>query len=215
MNRENMTYETEWPAVLDGDRTAFHRLIEPHLDELLRAARRDLAYHRQLGDLPPDFVTPEELVGETLLRAWKSRRQRPAGLSLRAWLLGTQHRVLQKLIRAERLERGLWAVSLEDPLPPEPLFDDDESFWEWYQPDDLPRWEDAIPDEDAPLPDEALEDESALGGLEPEPRQVLLLHDRHALTLAEVAVATGRSVRETARLLQEARRKVRRVRAAS
>ncbi len=209
MGTHEPTFEKGWSAVLDGDRAAFNVLVAPHVEEMIRAARRDIRYHRFLGDLEPSELTPEELVGEALLRAWRSRRRRPAEVSLRAWLLGIQHRVLQKLIQVEHLERNLWAVSLEDPVPPEPLFDDDESFWEWYQPEDLTRWEDVIPTDLAPAETApAVEEEETTYGLDPEPRQVLLLHDEHELSLTEVAFATGRSVRETAVLLKEARRSV-------
>lgn len=200
-----------------ADRDAFHRLVEPHLDELLAAARRDLRYHQDLGDLQSGDLTPEELVGETLLRAWDSRGARPETVSLRAWLLGTQHRVLQRLLGDEERLRTLWAVSLEAPVPTEPLYDDDEEFWEWYQPDDLARWEDVVADEDTPLPDEAIEVEAlgtpdvraAVDRLAVQPRQALLLRDRHGLTTVEVAYALRLSVTETARTVRAARREVR------
>lgn len=202
------TFEDNWQAVLDGDRAAFNQLVEPHLAELVDAARRDIDYHGHLGDLRSGDLEPEELVGETLLRAWRSRRQRPAGLGLRAWLLGMQHRVLQRLIQVEHLERRLWAVSLEDPVPPPPLFDDEASFWEWYQPDDATRWEDVIPSDLAPAVEMPELDAEAIRSLSTELRQVLLLHDEHELTLPEVAIATGQSVRQTATLLEQARIRV-------
>lgn len=209
-----MTSRTEvfgrhWQAVLDGDRQALHRMVEPYLSELITAARRDLDYCEQVGELHPGDLEPEELVGETLLRAWHGRRQRPQAMSLRAWLLAMQQRVLRKLIEVEHLERDPWAVSLEDPLPPEPLFDEDASFWEWYQPDDVTRWEDILPAEPVPA-DVALEaDAATVQRLQPEERQVLLLHDEHALSLAEVALAIGRPLSETRALLEQARQAVR------
>jgi len=29
-------------------------------------------------------------------------------------------------------------------VPPEPIYDDDEEFWGWYQPDELTRWKDVM-----------------------------------------------------------------------
>ncbi|QXD13774.1 RNA polymerase sigma factor [Rhodocaloribacter litoris] len=208
MTTTSPSQETLWQAALDGDRAAFNRLVEPHLNELLRAARRDIGYHRFMKDLLPADLTPEELVGETLVRAWYSRREKPEAVRLRAWLLGTQHRVLQKLIEREKTNRALWAVSLEAPLPPEPLYDDEESFWEWYQPDDITKWEDVFPD-DVPLPDEQLADEEAIDRLATVPRQALLLRDVHKLTIPEVAYALQLSVAETVTILREAREQVR------
>lgn len=36
-------------------------------------------------------------------------------------------------------------MSLEATVPDGPIYDDDEIFWEWYQPDERIRWEDVIP----------------------------------------------------------------------
>jgi len=48
----------------------------------------------------------------------------------------------------------------------------------------------------------------ALEPLEPIERQVLLLHDTHEVPIQEVAMVVQRSVRETAEILQRARRRV-------
>ena len=43
-----------------GERAAFDRLVAQQLDELLRAARRELRYRIALGALGPDDLSPEE-----------------------------------------------------------------------------------------------------------------------------------------------------------
>ncbi|WP_457652224.1 RNA polymerase sigma factor [Rhodocaloribacter sp.] len=213
MEKNDHHHKGDWQAALDGDRAAFNRLVEPFLEELLTAARRDLGYHRFRGEPAARDIAPEELVGETLLRAWASRNERPEGVSLRAWLLGTQHRVLQKLLERPRWERDLWAISLDEPLPPEPLYDDEESFWEWYQPDDLERWEDVFPD-NVPTPeDEFVTKEIETYPLEVIERQALLLYDEHKLSMLEIAFALGVPVERAAELIQDARRRIREERA--
>ncbi len=210
------TLTPSWKTVLEGDRRAFRRLIEPYVDELLRAAHRELAHYQRLKELRPEDLTAEELVGETLITAWRQRHRKPRRLSIRAWLLGLLHRVLQRYVQRERLFRQLWELSLEAPVPPEPIYDDEESFWEWYQPDDLERWEDVLPDPSS-LEEERLMVEEmppeALETLEPIERQVLLLHDAHELPVREVAVVVRRSVRETVELLRRARQRVQAARA--
>jgi RNA polymerase sigma-70 factor (ECF subfamily) len=42
-------------------------------------------------------------------------------------------RVAEDIARRETQFRKLATESLEAPVPPEPLYDDDESFWEWYE----------------------------------------------------------------------------------
>lgn len=198
----------DWQATLAGDREAFNRLVRPHLDELLDAARRALAYHRARDSATAFDITPEELVGETLLRAWSSRLHRPVGVSLKAWLLGTQHRVLDRLLHRPDWERDLWAVSLDDPLPPLPLYDDEDTFWEWYQPDDLTRWEDVLPDPSAD-PVEALDfDDTETHALTPDERATLHFHDAHGLSVAEIAFAMGIPVEQAVYLLHRARHRL-------
>ena len=136
--------DARWQASLDGDQDAFQRLLKPHVEELLTAARRDIRYHLAVGDLERDDISAEELVGDTLLRAWRDRSRRPPSLDIRPWLLGLQFRVLTGVVRQEELRRKLLSVSLEAPAPATPEYDDDESFWEWYQPDDALRWEDIV-----------------------------------------------------------------------
>jgi len=99
-----------WERCMDGDRQAFQQLMLSHLDELFAAARRDLRYHVLLGDLCQHDLSPEELVGETLLRAWRDRLRKPASLGIRPWLLGLQFRVLTRIVRQERLLQRLVSI---------------------------------------------------------------------------------------------------------
>jgi hypothetical protein len=81
---------------------------------------------------------------ETLSRAWRDQLRKPASLGIRPWLLGQQFRVLTRIVRQERLLQRLVSTSLEAPVPEPPIYDNDESFWEWFQPDEMVRWEDIL-----------------------------------------------------------------------
>lgn len=188
------------------ERAAFDRLVAPHLDELLRAARRELRYRITLGELGRDDLSPEELVGETLLRAWNDRHRRPALLGTRAWLLALLYRVADSIARREARFRRLAPVSLEAKPPPEPFYDDDESFWEWYQPDEVTRWEDLVAEPGQLTPDEVVDAEESLRSLAPRERLVYVLHDVHRLTPKEIAQVLGTPPEEVLRLLEKARR---------
>ena len=192
---------------LQDERAAFDRLAASHLDELLRAARRELRYRGALGQFGPDDLSPEELVGETLVRAWDDRHRRPALLGTRAWLLALLHRVAESIAQREMRFRRLAPVSLEASPPPEPLYDDDESFWEWYQPDDMTRWEDLVAEPTQLTPDEVVDAEECLRSLAPRERLVYVLHDIHRLTPKEVAQVVGVAPQEVLRLLERARRR--------
>jgi RNA polymerase sigma-70 factor (ECF subfamily) len=198
--------EAGWKAALRGDRAAFQATVAPHLEELLGAARRELSYRVALGNFGADDLTPEELVGEALLRAWQDRYRRPSSLGVKVWLLALLFRVARDLARREAGLRRIPTESLEALVPPEPIYDDDEEFWEWYQPDEVTRWEDVV-DAPAMTPEEmAAADEQLTRTPDPRAREVFLLYELHRVPLSETAFAVGLSVTETARLLEEARR---------
>jgi RNA polymerase sigma factor (sigma-70 family) len=177
-----------WSATLAGDADAFEELVAPHLDELLKAAGRDLRYHVSLGDLRAEDLTPEELVGETLLRTWRDRCRRPLSRALRPWLLDLQLEVLAQLVDQEEKQPGF--ISLEAPVPPPPVYDDDEEFWEWYQPDDAARWEDVLPVVGHSREEFALELlETAAPNLSPLARQVFVLRHIDGLSVGEICSA--------------------------
>jgi RNA polymerase sigma-70 factor (ECF subfamily) len=165
-----------------------------------------VCYRVALGDLRPDDLTPEELVGETLARAWRDRGGKPALLATRAWLLALLFRVSENIVRNEARFRKLARVSLEAKVPPEPIYDDDEGFWEWYQPDEMTRWEDVAAEPASLTAEEIVEAEERLQTIAPRTRLVYVLHDMHHLTLREVAQALRISPEEAARRLAEARR---------
>ncbi len=197
-----------WEAVARDDRAAFSTLVEPLIADLEELARHEIAYFTSLGDLDPDWIAPKELVGETLAVAWRGRRRKPRSLSLKAWLSGVLIRTAERIARHRRRVREVEeAVSLEDRVPPPPVYDDDEEFWEWYQPDDLTRYEDVLPatsitPEDVAFVLESAAERERLPAFE---RRVLLLHDRQHLPLPEIAVILRRSVEEVRLALISAR----------
>jgi RNA polymerase sigma-70 factor, ECF subfamily len=192
---------THWDAALRGDRDAFRAAVAPYLGELLEPARREIDYHVALGDFDADDLTLEELVGDVLARAWKDRQRRPRGTGIRTWLLALLLRVAETAARREARLKRLATVSLERPVPPEPIYDDDESFWEWYQPDHLTRWEDVVDDA-------AAADEAFTRTLDPQTREIFLLSEVHGIALPEIARALDLPDAEAARLLAEARRRI-------
>lgn len=202
------TNETWQETLQKGDQDAFHRLVDPQVDALLRAARHDLAYYIAQGHLHADDLSPEEVVGETQLHAWSHRERCPQRMSLRGWLLGVQHRLLRGLVAQQRAYRADKAISLDERVPiNRAALDTQETFWDWYQPDVEILWEDVIPGVE-PVDIEIDLDKDgrdALLPLDESARHVLVMHDEFEVPLPEVAFIMGRSVNEIAGMLATAR----------
>ena len=205
-----MAAQQDWQAVLDrGDRDAFHDLVTPHTEALTAAARHDLDYYAEQGDLHPDDLTPEEVTGEALLYAWEHRAQRPSQMSLLGWLQGTQYRVLRSLVEVQQQYRADKVISLDAPIPPEEAAEGrQERFQYGYhgsQPDAQITWEDVTPGQ-RPVDIEApLFTNADTFTLDPDSRHVVMMHDEFEMNLSEVAFAMSQSVKATAALLEQAR----------
>ncbi len=196
-----------WRKVLAGDKDAYRRLTEPHLPELTAAAAREVRYRRAVGDLRPQDLTADELVGETLTRGWRDRSRKPANLDVRPWLLGLAFKVLESIVRSERRARRLAGVSLDAPVEDEIEAADatDEEFWEWYQPDNVTLWEDVIPAEE--LAPEDIDDERTYQLTNAE-RQALVLSVEHRLSVVEISSVMNLSPERAVRLIDEAQRQL-------
>lgn len=190
-----MSTETE-----TRERQAFGQTVKAHLEELLSSARHHIAYHVARGDLPKDSLTPEELVGETLIRAFEGRARQPQ--DVRSWLLALETRTLDEIIAKNLWEQELWAVHIEDPIPPKNPLDLDDTFWDWYQPDEAPpHAEDLIPSAGV-VQDETRE---AAIQLPVEQWRAWLLSEEHGLTVEQVAAALRTTAERAASLIRAAR----------
>jgi DNA-directed RNA polymerase specialized sigma24 family protein len=221
-----------WRRALTGDRDAFTEATAPHQDTLLAAARRQVDVQREAGTLTENDLTPEELVGETLVRAYDRRASYdPDQMGLRAWLLGLQTRALARLARSESRHAARNAVSLDEEVPTGRNQDTtDEEFWEFREPFDVLTYGDLVPgsvaadadateqgvttltdDDDNPDgPTDGRDDANALTG-DPDADRLArahhaaLLHDEFDLSLAEVARIFDESLKATAENLGLAR----------
>jgi RNA polymerase sigma-70 factor (ECF subfamily) len=183
--------------------SAFRTLFEPH--------RRPITLHcyRMLGSLQD----AEEVVQETLLRAWQRRDEVRSSGAQRAWLYQiATNACLDQLRKAGRRQRALphlvGAPSTTVRIGP-PL---EEQFWLEPAPDALLD----IADEGLPGPDErasrresiVLSFIAALQLLSPKQRAALLLVDVLGWTPQETAALLDTSVPSVNSLLQRARKSV-------
>lgn len=206
-------------ALVSGDADAFERAVEPYRELLLRNARTLIRERLSTGELNQDDLTPEELVGETLLRAFSGReRFDPSRMPLQTWLLALQRRALNKIAAQESEYRGRKVISLQEEVPFREDYDAvEEAFYEFNDPFDVTTYDEIIP---AQLPDDVeidtrrplTEEEVEFlerSGLDPRLQQVIELHDEFDLPLDDVAQILEQSLQDTAEALNAARVHVR------
>ena len=230
MNPSNRMYRPDdalWRRALDGDRDAFEEAVAPLQGDLLRFAHRQVALQRRLGQLKPDELTPEELMGDGLVTAFDRRDRFDAkSMRLRAWLFGLQHRALVRTLKQEARYAARSAISLNEEVPQNESQDAvEEALYEFRQPFDVTTYEELIPGS-APADVEITFDGGAHArerlsaeerafvdredvDLPSDARQVVLFHDEFELSLPEVAQILDYSLKDTAEALNLARASLR------
>ena len=169
------------------------------------AHRRELRVH--CYRLTGSFDEAEDLVQETLLRAWRSRDQVEDGGSLRAWLYKiATNTCLDFLRRLERRPRAYTAVpgmDHGDGPPPD--------FLEWLQPFPDTLLAPERPEEEA-VARETIEliFLTAIQHLTPQQRAVFVFRDVLGWSAADTAAAMGLSVASVNSVLQRAKPSLRR-----
>ena len=220
-----------WTHALTGDRDAFAEATAPFQETLLDAARRQVEVQQATGALTADDLTPEELVGETLVRAFDGRAAYDADrMPLRTWLLGLQTRTLARIARAEAAYDDRNGLSLDEPVPTGEEQDAvEEAFYEFRDPFDVLTYADLVPgtvaadasdteqgtstltdDDDNPDdPTDGRSDNALTGDADADrmarAHHAALLHDEFDLSLAEVARIFDESLKDTAENVNAAR----------
>jgi RNA polymerase sigma-70 factor, ECF subfamily len=190
-------------ASVGGDGEAFGRLIAPHRRELL------VHCYRMLGSVED----AEDVVQETLLKAWRALGGFEGRSSLRAWLYRIATNACLDALdhRARRVLPAHVAAPADPAVPPAP--DDSETLWLQPCPDLLLEIADPDPLAD-PLHATALREHvelafvAAIQQLPPRQRAVLLLRDVLGWTAPEAAALLRTSEAAVNSALQRARRAV-------
>jgi RNA polymerase sigma-70 factor (ECF subfamily) len=187
-------------AATAGDQAAFAALTEPY--------RRELQVHiyRMVGS----FQDAEDLVQETLLRAWRSRRQFQGRSSFRAWLYRiATNASLDALAHSSRRVLPYQVAPAADPRAVSQFSPDHEIPWLQPYPD---RLLDEVAPGDAQPDAQVVAKETielaflaAIQLLPPRQRAVLILRDvlgwsaREAASLLDTSVAAANSMLQRAR----------------
>ena len=190
------------PAVIE----VIDRQAEPLRQRLERVIRRELAYLRAEGDLPPDYPTVQDILDEVMLTVKADWNESAADAALYPRMLKAMHDILDREVSASRVYGK--AVSLEA-APPQDAEDQAEAMvgeelTEFWQPDEALHIEDVLADREAENPEQVLEEaEEATDGLSYllevmrslpiDWRRAMLLHDVDGVSVEDLALCFGRS----------------------
>jgi RNA polymerase sigma factor (sigma-70 family) len=203
------------PSSEEEKRESFFPLVRPHLHRLGHFVRHVIAYAEATGDLIPGELAAEDVVDETLVRAYHEFLKEPARGEIRSWLIQLATDQLAADIKRLKSWRER-TVRVEEDIPETPPAREvstlGDEIMDFYQPDEDLKLEDVIPGLEVPTPEQIVETKelrqcvkAALAAMPNEWRRVLLLRYLRGLTGPELAEAVGRPEPEIDRTLEYAR----------
>jgi RNA polymerase sigma factor (sigma-70 family) len=127
------------------ERTKFRQAIRPHLPMLRRLARFERDHLRARGQLTSDYPSADDMMDEVLARAYRDPDLLKEPRDIPGKLAKTLIDVAHEEVARDRTRRR--ELSLEGPPPREPTdIDLDETFYDFFQPDDVTKVEDMAAD---------------------------------------------------------------------
>lgn len=191
--REKLALATKLKTVPleEQDREALLTALGDHLDTLQRFAAHEIAARLAAGDLFPGQVTVDDIVDAVILGAAQGFADRPKDLPLDRWLRQLVLEQVECEVRRMREEGGLLRLEEASAMP-----GSEDGLFEFYQPDEVVRLEDLVPDSDLPTPDQVVERHELQRTV-----NQMLAHMPKQWRLALVLEADGCSIAETAHVL--------------
>jgi DNA-directed RNA polymerase specialized sigma24 family protein/ribosome-associated translation inhibitor RaiA len=176
------------------ERERFRRAIRPFLSKLRRLARFERAHLRARGQLMSDYPSVDDLLDEILARASADPNLLKPGAKVLPELYRIAIDVAKEVATRERNRRR--KLSLEVAPPREPTDREiDETFYDWYQPDEVTKLEELAADAST-IPEELLSRhemrqlvDSLIASMPVEWRRALILSRVEGMPLSAVAHA--------------------------
>jgi len=192
--RQRPSYKEKLAQVdLTGEiQETFEEMVEKNLPRLYNFALREIQHQIYQGFIKPGDISVPDVLDEAIVRV---SRELPAELE-EQWVRRQLYRRTIQVIREWIRERRIRVAPLEKKLEPTDI---DTELYEYYQPDDVVRLEDVIPDSSAFPPDEVVEEDDimlaidhALSLLPNDWRQAFSMVEVEGFTPEEVAMIQGK-----------------------
>jgi len=202
------TLAVVYPPTISADDVRSY--VNVNLPRLERFVEREIYFRETHDAIPPDSLTKDEVIDETIAAALADGLEKPERLALEPWLYKLALRALDELSRTDESNDN--AVHLEDSARRRNVRASDEAELQFHQPDEAITGETVICDVRVSTPEQILASDemlrliaSALRDLGAGPREAFILHAIEGFTVDEIAAITTHSADHVVSFIAAAR----------
>ena len=193
------TLAAVFPALVSAEDVRSY--VNVNLSRLERFVEREIYFREAFDMIPPDCVTKEEVIDETIAAALSdgtegANNEKPERLALEPWLYRLAMHAIDDLSRPDDTNGG--AVHLEDSARKQNVKASDEAELQFHQPDEAITEEIIIADRRVATPEQIVgSDEmmqliaSALRDISSAHREAFILHAVEGFGVDEISAITG------------------------
>jgi len=197
----------------------FTGALRERLGPLYNFARREILQSQLAGDLQPGDIVPVEVVDEAIANVFSGLQMTVPEKEIERLLYAEVWKILRREVDEVKESRERWvslekAVEDETAVEPEGTLTGD--LFEYWQPEEVLRVEDVIPDSTFPSQEQVMEDEEiqkvlmcALSTLPAKERGAFVLNDVEGFQSEEISLILGTPVEAIESTIEGARAKVR------
>jgi DNA-directed RNA polymerase specialized sigma24 family protein/ribosome-associated translation inhibitor RaiA len=188
------TLAVVFPPTISADDVRSY--VNVNLARLERFVEREIYFREAQESIPPDTLSKEEVIDETIAAALGDGQEKPERLALEPWLYRLALRALDDLSETDGSNGN--AVPLEESARRRNVKGSDESELQFHQPDESITGATVIPDSRVATPEQILASDemlrliaSALRDLGSGPREAFILHAIEGFGVEEISAITG------------------------
>lgn len=186
--------------------------INRNLDKVENYIRREIFHQAVLDGLPPGLIQPQALMDDVFLHVTSQAHLRPENVPVDQWMFQiAREKVRERLESLERAEEEYHLEERSDEVSP---WDDEDL--NFYQPDEVLRLEDVLPDAHSSDPEQLMAWEEseeqllrAIAHLPAVVRESFVLYALDGFSSDEVAMITGKTPQEILADVETARAELR------
>jgi DNA-directed RNA polymerase specialized sigma24 family protein len=188
------TLAAVYPPMVSADDVRSY--INANLTRLERFVEREIYFREAQETVPPESLSKEEVIDETIAAALDDSAEKPERLALEPWLYRLALTALDRLCATDETNGS--AVHLEDSARRPNVKASDEPELQFHQPDESITGATVIADARVPTPEQIMASDemlrliaSALRDLGSGPREAFILHAVEGFSVNEIVGITG------------------------